>query len=217
MVHLIVLLVSSIQRLATSSCNCSRANSFVRWRPMAGIVWLAIAISLLGFFSSSVQIRFSSDRPGTNRGILSLITLPYRAGVRRSLEESKQDAAGQAGQAGNDLIDDQAARSRKANRSWPLTPASPDVASIPVDGRELHRTDTTTDATFILRIEMPSEKGLYSWRFYEACIETLAVGLYLYATFVLTSVLFLSGEEAIIYACVLILSEACVRLLSLVF
>ena len=86
--------------------------------------------------------------------------------------------------------------------------------------KELGNADETSPherPTFTIRIEMPFETGIRSWRFYEAIIETLAVGIYLYATFVLTSLMFLSGSEAILYACVLILSLAVVRLLSLLF
>lgn len=60
---------------------------------------------------------------------------------------------------------------------------------------------------------MPSETNLWSWRFYEAITETLAVGAYLYATFALTSTLFLSGEEAIIYALVMVLCLGAARII----
>jgi hypothetical protein len=49
------------------------------------------------------------------------------------------------------------------------------------------------------------------WGWFEAAIETLAVGLYLYATFVLTSSLFLSGEQEIIYVTVMVLSLGAIR------
>lgn len=53
-----------------------------------------------------------------------------------------------------------------------------------------------------------------SWRWFESTIEALAVGAYLYATFVLTSSLFLSGEQAMIYATVMILSLSAIRILE---
>jgi len=46
---------------------------------------------------------------------------------------------------------------------------------------------------------------------FEATIETLAVGIYLYATFVLTGSLFLSRELAIIDATVMVLSLGAIR------
>ncbi|KAL8995117.1 MAG: hypothetical protein Q9169_005100 [Polycauliona sp. 2 TL-2023] len=56
-----------------------------------------------------------------------------------------------------------------------------------------------------IRITMPSSFGVRSWRWYEAVIETTAVGVYLYATFVLTSVVFLNADKAIVYATIMAL------------
>lgn len=53
-----------------------------------------------------------------------------------------------------------------------------------------------------------------SWRWFESTIEALAVGVYLYATFVLTSSLFLSGQQAMIYATTMILSLSAIRILE---
>jgi hypothetical protein len=61
---------------------------------------------------------------------------------------------------------------------------------------------------FVITITMRHENH---WGWFEAAIETLAVGVYLYATFVLTSSLFLSGEQAIIYATVMVLSLGAIR------
>ncbi|KAI4233880.1 MAG: hypothetical protein LQ349_004125, partial [Xanthoria aureola] len=69
-----------------------------------------------------------------------------------------------------------------STRSYPLvarqdsvSSASSDAVSVPRDGNYV-----------TIRITMPSSFGWRSWRWYEAVIETLAVGVYLYATFVLT-------------------------------
>jgi len=64
---------------------------------------------------------------------------------------------------------------------------------------------------FVITITMRHENH---WAWFEATIETLAVGLYLYATFVLTSSLFFSGEQAIIYAAVMVLSLGAIRVLE---
>lgn len=53
-----------------------------------------------------------------------------------------------------------------------------------------------------------------SWAWFEAATEALAVGVYLYATFVIASSLFLSGEQAIIYATVMILGMSAIRVLE---
>jgi len=53
-----------------------------------------------------------------------------------------------------------------------------------------------------------------SWGWFETMIETMAVGIYLYATFVLSSSMFLSGEQAIIYATIMILGLSAIRVLE---
>ena len=68
-----------------------------------------------------------------------------------------------------------------------------------------------------IRVVMPSNFGFRSWRWYEALIETLAVGIYLYATFVLTSLLFLNADKAIVYATVMAICLSVVRILTVLF
>lgn len=66
-------------------------------------------------------------------------------------------------------------------------------------------------------ITMPSNFGIRSWRCYEAIIEALAVGLYLYATFILTSTVFLNADRAIIYSTVMIVCLSAIRVLATLF
>lgn len=66
-------------------------------------------------------------------------------------------------------------------------------------------------------ITMPSNFGLRSWRCYEAVIEVLTVGIYLYATFVLTSTLFLNADRAIVYSTVMTMCLSGVRILTTLF
>ena len=68
-----------------------------------------------------------------------------------------------------------------------------------------------------IRVVMPSNFGFRSWRWYEALIETTAVGIYLYATFVLTSLLFLNADKAIVYATVMAICLSVVRILTVLF
>lgn len=68
-----------------------------------------------------------------------------------------------------------------------------------------------------IRITMPSNFGWRSWRWYEAVIETMAVGIYLYATFVLTSLLFLNADKTIGYATVMAVCLSGVRVLTVLF
>lgn len=68
-----------------------------------------------------------------------------------------------------------------------------------------------------LRIVMPSSFGFCSWRLYEAIIETTAVGIYLYATFVMTSLVFLNADKAMAYATVMAICLSVVRILVVLF
>lgn len=64
-----------------------------------------------------------------------------------------------------------------------------------------------------IRIVMHSDCGLRSWRTYEAFLESMAVGIYLYATFVLTSTLFLNADHAMWFSVVMALFLSAVRIL----
>lgn len=68
-----------------------------------------------------------------------------------------------------------------------------------------------------IRIVMKSCFGFCSWGCYEAIVETIAVGIYLYATFVLTSLLFLNADKAIIYATIMAICLSVIRILVVLF
>ena len=74
-----------------------------------------------------------------------------------------------------------------------------------------------SSAAIIVRITMPSKVGLLSWRWYEATLEALAVGIYLYATFVLTSAQFLSGQTSLTFAAIMGICMSLVRILGNIF
>ncbi|KAI9784390.1 MAG: hypothetical protein M1816_000861 [Peltula sp. TS41687] len=67
------------------------------------------------------------------------------------------------------------------------------------------------DERLALRIQMPSE---LHWRWWNTAIQTLAVGIYLYATFVLASMMFLTGNEAIVYTTVMVICLSAIRIIS---
>ena len=67
------------------------------------------------------------------------------------------------------------------------------------------------------RIAMSSSFGLRIWRWYETIIETVAVGFYLYATFVLTSTLFLNADQAIIFSTIMAICLSIVERLTVLF
>lgn len=149
----------------------------------------------------------------TRYSIMRLMSLPYTVHFPK--------AERQAPRYPNGTEEDKEARassypettspsSRISTRSYPLVArqgsvlsASSDAVSVPRDGNYV-----------TIRITVPSSLGWRSWRWYEAVIETLAVGVYLYATFVLTSIMFLNADNAMMYATVMALCLSMVRILT---
>lgn len=64
---------------------------------------------------------------------------------------------------------------------------------------------------------MPEEMSLRSWRWYEATVETLAVGVYLYANFVLTSTQLTSENTRLAFVTIMALGSGVVRVLETSF
>lgn len=79
---------------------------------------------------------------------------------------------------------------------------------------------TATDATSVDVGDVPvmivtvHMRYKNSWAWFEAVIEALAVGIYLYATFVLTSSLFIDGNAGIVYMTTMVLCLSAVRILE---
>lgn len=65
--------------------------------------------------------------------------------------------------------------------------------------------------SFTVTIKMRRESF---WEWYEAGLETVAVGVYLYATIVLSSILFLTGQTGIEYTVLMVLSLAIIRIVG---
>ena len=165
-------------------------------RPVACVVWLLIAVALLHAIAKKIEITYSEDSSNTRRSRVDLLLLPYRRPLviddaRNSIQTPapipipKSDARESDGLA--------------IEGSPHGSPQSP-VQSI--------SSQVLLEPHFVITITMRHENH---WGWFEATIETLAVGLYLFATFVLTSSLFLSGEQAIIYATVMVLSLGAIR------
>lgn len=187
-------------------------------RPLACIVWLGVALGLLHIFARKIEVRFSADAPHVRRTRLDLLLLPYRtptpirAAENGSLQElnylpspplaRQQDPTNQVtSQSQNPLVGDEcehchAPRSRNGAHQHEQH-----------DKGEYFYPDTY----FTVQVTMRHEA---IWGWFESTIEALAVGIYLYATFVLTSLLYLSGQQAIIYATVMLLSLSAIRVLG---
>ncbi|KAI9756644.1 MAG: hypothetical protein M1815_003185 [Lichina confinis] len=71
--------------------------------------------------------------------------------------------------------------------------------------------DEDNNEMLIVRVEFPNET---SWRWWNTFIQAIAVGVYLYATFVLGSTLFLTGYESILYCVCMVLSLSAIRIMN---
>ncbi|KAL9120449.1 MAG: hypothetical protein Q9187_002996 [Circinaria calcarea] len=160
--------------------------------PMACLFWLIIAIALLHVLAESIQITYSEDSPGVRRTRLDLILLSYRA------PRAKVSTDGAL-----EMAFSQTPRSKVyANTGFNSKLVTYLIIPSP------HSPCKDSEPHFMLTIKMRTEN---SWGWFESTIEALAVGVYLYATFVVTSSLFLSGSQAILYATAMILSMSAIR------
>ena len=172
-------------------------QSMVTWRceyswlllcwPVACAAWLAVALGLLAALARDVRIRFTEDGPGVRRSWADLLRLMYRVPEPRGappLDRGRQISGVKDGQ-------------RRKERA---------------DGDEVREVMPGSDEpAFVLTITMRYDTA---WRWYEAAIEALAVGIYLYATFVLTSSLFISGSVGIVYMTTMVLCLSAIRIVE---
>ena len=181
------------------------------------MIWLLIAIALLHFMKESIRIYDPAD-PSVEYSIWGLMALPYTATLNResggrphfsanpSHGEEMENIATSHSEATLPHYD---AQDPMIQRQGPSTPVSIMRGS---------NTSISPGSNCVtIRVAMPSNFGFRSWRWYEAIIETLAVGIYLYATFVLTSLLFLNADKAIEYATVMAICLSVVRILTVLF
>ncbi|KAL9117363.1 MAG: hypothetical protein Q9187_006101 [Circinaria calcarea] len=168
--------------------RCEYSWLLICW-PMACLLWLVIAIALLHVLAENIQITYSGDSPGVRRTRLDLILLSYRT------PRAKVSTDGAL-----EMTFSQAPKSKAYAK--PVTHPTTPLPNAP---------DKVSEPHFMLTIKMRTET---SWDWFESTIEALAVGVYLYATFVVTSSLFLSGTQAILYATVMILSMSAIRVLE---
>jgi hypothetical protein len=175
-------------------------------RPFICIFWLLLSLSILWAMSESISVDLHFQDKVRTLSILQFMLLPYRSsshvtqhymdlGKTKYTPDGKKTASPDTG---SDAITSTASQSPETTSSA----GNPDP-----DGRP----------KIVLTIALPHETGLRSWRWYEAIIETLAVGVYLYATFVFTSCQFLSGKTGLTFVSIMALCSSLVRILENIF
>ncbi|KAK0190426.1 hypothetical protein F5146DRAFT_1194158 [Armillaria mellea] len=166
--------------------------------PMACMGWLVIAI--LGWFvvARDVSITFQEKEISWKEALL----LPYRFQPRQGRDEADADGYLSLNFLRTEENADMDERSTNIqNRVRPDVNRS--ASAMPLTS---HPSSSVT-VTFAMRWD-----GLWQW--YEATLETLAVGIYLYGTIILGSTLFLTGQQSIIYLVVTVLSLAASRIIN---
>ena len=185
-------------------------NWYLKLRPFACVTWLFLALAILWAMSKSISVELQAHDAVKKLSIAQLMLLPYRSATH--VTRNYLDSSATASLTGN----------HKASSGTTLSPAAP-VASTstavksPVPTTAANSQLSQSEPTIVLAISMPDEMGIRSWRWYEATIETLAVGVYLYATFVLTSTQFLSGNTGLTFVTIMALCSSVVRILENIF
>lgn len=182
------------------------------------MTWLILAVGLLHCMKESIEI-YDGYNQKLNCNTWYLISLPYNFAPKRFPRLSNISAI-------PTIEDARPANETSKSGSTNVSELSSDLTHRqvltrpPMPDRAIQRSDTIAsyDGAYIrVCITMPTNFGLCSWRWYEAIIESIAVGIYLYATFVLTSTLFLNADKAIIYSTVMTVCLSAVRILTSLF
>lgn len=189
-IDLALLALLSIMLWQTVTLNYS---SVVSWRcdysfllicwPVACVVWLIIAMSGLSMLAQRIRIR-------------------YRADAQEEWSEVSWSA----------LIRHRYDLPGRFNRENDTTSSTmylvmEDRQPARQGGKSSH---SRYGAYYSIEITMRYD---WAWQYYEAAMEALAVGIYLYATFVLTSSLFVSGSTGIVYMTVMVCCLSAIRVL----
>jgi hypothetical protein len=177
------------------------------YRPFACVVWLLLSLLILWAMSGTISVDLHFHDEVRPLSLLQLMMLPYRSSSHvtqhyMDLGKKKDPPSGKKTASPN-------------TTSGPMTSLTTPLS--PVSKANAGNTDSADRPKIVLAITMPHEMGIRSWRWYEATIETLAVGVYLYATFVFTSCQFLSGNTGLTFVTIMALCSSIVRILENVF
>lgn len=182
------------------------------------MTWLTLAVILLHLTMESAEI-YNSAHPAISYSIWSLMKLPYTVALG-SVSEGRPDISPNFHHDDDDDI--RMTTMSYLGGPWPSSsaPSVDRVQSVSLLESRRKRSSTLRSQrvnSVTIRISMPSSFGFRSWRWYETTIETVAVGIYLYATFVLTSTLFLNADQAIIFSTIMAICLSFVRIFTVLF
>jgi hypothetical protein len=128
------------------------------------------------------------------------MTLPYTLDMKPNSRTQK--SASQLPKTTKDL------RSPEGTTSDTIQAATCSVDIIELNGKDVKRVPVSRTETFVsygeycitVQVVMPTNFCVRSWRTLETFTEVMAVGIYLFATFVLMSLVFFTAERAIVFA-----------------
>jgi hypothetical protein len=176
------------------------------YRPFTCIFWLLLSLSILWAMSESISVDLHFKDKVRTISILQFMMLPYRSSSH--VTQHYMDL----GKTANVPIGTKAASPDTGSE-----PTASTGSPSPVTTSSVGNPDPEDRPKIVLTIALPHETGIRSWRWYEAIIETLAVGVYLYATFVFTSCQFLSGNTGLTFVSIMALCSSLVRILENIF
>jgi len=160
--------------------------------------------------SKSIRVELHAHDKFEKLSVMQLMLLPYRSATH--VKQHYLDPRAAASLSGTNK-----ASPGPAPIPVPPVTATPSTSKSPTSATAANSQTDPSQPTIVLTISMPGEMGIRSWRWYEATIETLAVGVYLYATFVLTSTQFLSGNTGLAFVTIMALCSSVVRILENIF
>jgi hypothetical protein len=180
------------------------------------VSWLVIAVSLMFIMKEKIVIHNAADSSITY-SVWKLMTLPYTLDMKPNSKMRNRPS-----QLPMTTKDPQPPKGPTTDTIQAATCA---VDIIQLDGKDVRRVPVSRTETFVsygeycitMQVVMPTNFGVRSWRTLEAFIEVMAVGIYLYATFVLMSLIFFTAERAIVFATQMAICLSFVRVIGLLF
>ncbi|KAH9845060.1 hypothetical protein Tdes44962_MAKER06919 [Teratosphaeria destructans] len=197
------------------------SETMVTWRceygwllfawPCACVCWLLVATVLL--WAVHEKFTISYEREGRRPQLLSLwqlMALPY--GMGKAACDHEKEQLGKVSTEHNRGVTHAHAGAKTTSHVGNIDLES----TVPSGTKATHRSTDSAGVFPIvtITIKVPHQNR---WRWYETILECSAVGIYLYATFVLTSTVFMSGEMGLTFASVMTLSLCAIRILEISF